>query len=148
VTETGSSPTSVWARRIIDAPPEEIFEVLARPGRHAEIDGSGSVRRAVRGPERLAPGARFGMAMRIGLPYRITNTVVEFEEGRRIAWRHLGRHIWRYELEPMAGGTQVTETFDWSQVPLGAPIQRASAGRNLTAMEATLDRLAAQVGPA
>jgi hypothetical protein len=55
------------------------------------------------------------MAMRLGFPYTITNTVEEFEEPTRIAWRHLGRHRWRYELESLSdSSTQVTETFDGS----------------------------------
>jgi hypothetical protein len=53
------------------------------------------------------------MGMRIWLPYRTDNTVVEFEEGRHIAWCHVNRHRWRYELEPVDEGTTlVTETFD------------------------------------
>jgi hypothetical protein len=43
------------------------------------------------------------------------NEVVEFEEGRRIAWCHFARNIWRYELEPADGGTRVTESFDFSK---------------------------------
>ena len=56
------------------------------------------------------------MDMKFGLlPYRIENTVGEFEENRLIAWRHLGKHRWRYELEPVATvATKVTESFDWS----------------------------------
>ena len=52
--------------------------------------------------------------MWLGVPYLIRNTVVEFEENRRIAWRHFGRHVWRYELEPADGGIRVTEIFDYS----------------------------------
>ena len=51
--------------------------------------------------------------MKIAVPYKMTNTVVEFEENRRIAWRHLGGHIWRYILEPVDGGTKVVEQFDY-----------------------------------
>ena len=99
----------------IDAPPSTVFDLLADPRRHPDFDGSGTVRSAISGPSRLSLGARFGVAMRIRLPYRISNTVVEFEEDRRIAGRHFGRHGWRYELTPTdAGGTRVTETFDWS----------------------------------
>ena len=55
------------------------------------------------------------MAMRMGFPYTITNTVEEFQEPTRIAWRHLGRHRWRYELEARDESTTVvTETFDGS----------------------------------
>ncbi|MEY2570761.1 MAG: hypothetical protein QOE63_1111, partial [Acidimicrobiaceae bacterium] len=32
--------------RVIPSPPEPIFELLANPNRHQEIDGSGSVREA------------------------------------------------------------------------------------------------------
>ena len=65
-------------------------------------------------PEPLVLGSKFGMNMRIGLPYRIQNEVVEYEKDRLIAWQHFGRHRWRYEFEPVDGGTKVTETFDWS----------------------------------
>ena len=64
---------------------DDIFELLATPAKHALIDGSGTVMGAQpRTPERLSPGAKFGMKMKIGAPYKILNQVVEFEEGRRI----------------------------------------------------------------
>ncbi len=92
-----------------------IFDLLADPARHHVFDGSDTIVAGRSGnPERLSLGARFGMDMRFGIPYRITNEVVEFDEGRRIAWRHFGHHIWRYELEPVEEGTKVTESFDWA----------------------------------
>ena len=95
------------------AAPGLIFEVLADPRQHSKIDGSGSVRAAqLSAPPRLSLDAKFTMDMKIGVPYKMTNTVVEFEENRRIAWRHLGGHIWRYILEPVDGGTKVVEQFD------------------------------------
>jgi hypothetical protein len=96
----------------VTAPPESVFVLLANPHRHHEFDGSGSVQGAISGPERLGPGDSFGVRMKIGLPYRITNHVVEFEENRRIAWCHFAKAVWRYELEPVAEGTRITETFD------------------------------------
>lgn len=100
--------------RVIDAPAAAIFDILADPSRHAEIDGSGTVR-AHRGTQpRLSLGSTFGMDMKLGVPYRMKSRVVEFEEGRLIAWAHFGRHRWRYELEAAERGTRVTETFDWS----------------------------------
>ena len=60
------------------------------------------------------------MSMKIGVPYSISNTVVEFEEGSVIAWQHFGRHIWRYRLEPVPGGTTVTEEFDYRRGPVPA----------------------------
>lgn len=108
------SEGKVSVERVIDAPPERVFDVLADPAMHPVIDGSESVRRSLSGaPGRLSMGAKFGMAMRIGLPYRSRNSVVEFEEGRRIAWRHFFHHRWRYELESVDGRTKVTETFDY-----------------------------------
>ncbi len=134
----------VSASRVVPAAPEEVFDLLADPRRHPLIDGSGMLQQVTSGPERLQLGARFGMAMRLGMPYRITNRVTEFEEGRRIAWCHLGRHRWRYELEPVEGGTRVTETFDVSTVPAPLrPLIRFAGRRNRAAIDATLDRLVA-----
>jgi hypothetical protein len=102
-------------RITVDAPIALVFDLIADPRMHAEFDGSGTVQRQIKGPQRLSKGARFGMAMRVGFPYTITNTVEEFEEPGRIAWRHLGRHRWRYELESLSdSSTLVTETFDGS----------------------------------
>jgi hypothetical protein len=142
------TPTrSVGASVVVAAAPAVVFAVLADPRRHAEFDGSGTVRGVLSGPDRLGPGARFGMTMRWGLPYRISNTVVEFDEGRRIAWRHFGRHVWRYELEPVAGGTRVTETFDYTPARSPRALELAGAPqRNLRSIRATLDRLADLLG--
>lgn len=105
----------VSVSRVIAADPAAIFDLLADPGQHGRFDGSGTIQAAdASNPERLGLGDRFGMSMKLGLPYRITNEVVEFEENRRIAWRHFGHHIWRYELEEVPDGTRVTESFDWS----------------------------------
>lgn len=108
----------VSRERFIPAAPDEIFEVLATPALHSVIDGSGTVKGAQpRGPERLVLGARFGMEMNMRVDYKILNTVCEFEEGRRIAWRHFYGHVWRYILEPATdadgtAGTRVTEQWD------------------------------------
>jgi uncharacterized protein YndB with AHSA1/START domain len=128
---------------VIDAPPSVVFALLADPRRHADFDGSGTVHSSVSGPSRLSLGDRFGVEMKIKLPYRISNTVVEFEEDRRIAWRHFGRHRWRYELEATPeGGTRVTETFDWSTALAPALIDRTSfPAANARGIEKTLPRL-------
>jgi uncharacterized protein YndB with AHSA1/START domain len=140
---------SVSVEREIAAPPEKIFDVLADPTQHPVIDGSGTVKHA-RGeePSRLALGTKFGMSMRLGIPYAITNTVVEFDENRLIAWRHFGGHRWRYELEPAGAGTRVRETYDWSTAILGTRLYIVATGwpkRAEQAMTQTLERLAAHV---
>ena len=67
----------VSASAVVAATPDQLFALLADPHRHHELDGSGSVRGAVSGLRRLALGHRFGMRMRVGLPYQTMNKVVE-----------------------------------------------------------------------
>lgn len=139
-----SNPAKIVSRStFVSAPAQLIFDLLADPRRHGEIDGSGSIQSAqLDAPERLSLNATFGMKMKIGLPYKITNTVVEFEETKTIAWRHFGGHIWRYILEPVDGGTNVTEQFDWnkSKSPLILKL-RNSPQENGKSMEKTLENL-------
>lgn len=140
-------------RIVIDAPAQAVFDVLADPAQHAVIDGSGSVRGQLSGPERLSLGARFGMDMRIVVPYRIRNTVVEFEEGGRIAWRHMNGHRWRYELTPLpeegpdsGSRTEVVETFDGTTARFPAALNLINAyENNQIAILKTLVRLKAHV---
>lgn len=133
----------VTESRVIAAEPQRLFDIVADPAMHPVIDGSGSVR-ALRsgGPERLALGSTFGMDMKLGAAYKITNTVVEFEEGRRIAWRHFNGHIWRYVFEPVDGGTRVTEEWDarpvWNKLSL---LLLGFPRRNRAGIRATLVRL-------
>lgn len=107
----------VSVERVIPATPEQIFELLADPRNHSAFDGSGTVKAAnVGAPTRLSLGAKFGMDMKMGPSYKIENEVVEFIEGKQIAWRHMGHHVWRYILEPVTGGTKVTEQFDYAKM--------------------------------
>ncbi|WP_445155161.1 polyketide cyclase / dehydrase and lipid transport [Arthrobacter sp. Hor0625] len=134
--------------RFIAAAPEAIFDVLATPALHSVIDGSDTVKGAQpRGPERLSLGGKFGMEMNIKLDYKILNTVCEFEEGRRIAWRHFGGHVWRYVLSPVtddAGtpGTLVTEQWDARHVPARILLRLAGyLRRHPASIEQTLAKL-------
>jgi len=127
----------------IDAPAATIFDLLARPAEHHRFDGSGSVSTQISGPDRVALGDKFMMNMRIKLPYRIGNTVVEFDEGRRIAWQHIGKHTWRYELEPIdENTTRVVETFDATTARFPPALKLMGAlDANEKAMAKTLVRL-------
>lgn len=137
-----SNEKSVSVSRVIAAPPEKIFDVIASPAGHAEMDGSGTVRAALKGPERLELGSKFRMDMKQGIPYRINSVVKEYEENRLIAWAHLGRHRWRFELEPVEGGTRVTHTFDWSTSPIGKLLEWGGYPKKHPAnMARTLERL-------
>ncbi len=105
---------------VINADPTTIFDVLVDPTQHSLFDGSGTVKGSVTGPPRLYLGATFRMRMHLLVPYAVKNIVVEYDEDRRIGWRHFGRHVWRYELEPVPGeraATKVTETFDYRRAP-------------------------------
>jgi hypothetical protein len=130
--------------KVIAAPAQRLFDIVADPAMHPVIDGSGTVR-AVTGtnPQRLSMGATFGMDMHLGTSYKIKNSVVEFEEPRVIAWRHFNGHVWRYVFEPVADGTRVTEQWDarpvWNRLLLrlmGFP------ERNRQGIRKTLERLA------
>lgn len=144
---TPSDVTSV--ERVIPASPDRIFALLADPDRHRDIDGSGTVRDAPAGSQRLTLGSTFGMKMKMGMPYSMSNTVVEFEENRRIAWQTskrlgplgmLGGRIWRYELEPVEGGTLVRESWDISQERVKGPV-RKMRDRTIASMTKTLERI-------
>ena len=114
-------PKKTAARIVIAAPARTIFELLASPSGHQLFDGSETITKSVSGPQRLFLGAKFSMAMKIKIPYRIKNTVVAFEEDKVIAWCHLMKWTWRYELVELGNGTtQVTESFDASNIPFFA----------------------------
>jgi uncharacterized protein YndB with AHSA1/START domain len=145
----------VTVERFIAASPEEIFELLVDPARHQAIDGSGTVREARGERDRLRLGSSFGMSMKLGLPYSMVNTVVEYEEGRRLAWqtrgpglvgKAMGGRIWRYELEPVEGGTMVRESWDITQEsaftkPLVKRMAPAATRRNMAATLERIDKL-------
>jgi uncharacterized protein YndB with AHSA1/START domain len=111
-------PRTTAARIVISAPAEKIFDLIADPRSHQLFDGSGTIQKSISGPERLSLGAKFGMGMKIKVPYRITNKVVAFEEGKKISWSHLMKWTWTYELQDLGDGkTQVTETFSGRDIP-------------------------------
>lgn len=148
-----SQPSVVSVDRVIDAPPASVFAVVADATRHPEIDGSGQlVGPKDDAPHHLTLGSTFGMSMRLGVPYSVSNTVVEFEQDRRIAWqtvmagplgRFLGGRIWRYELEPVPEGTKVTESWDLSQDKQAFFLKNPKIAKQFAvAMSKSLDRLA------
>ena len=154
--EAASNPQPVengdveTVERVIAAPPEAIWALIADPSRHHEIDGSGTVRDAKGMPDALELGSEFGMSMKMGLPYSMVSKVIEYEPNRRLAWqtfppgifRNLaGGRIWRYELEPADGGTLVRESWDISQEKFKALVKPARK-KTRDAMNATLERIA------
>jgi uncharacterized protein YndB with AHSA1/START domain len=142
--------------RVVAAPPEDIFALVADPRRHQDINGNGTVRDAVEAPERLVVGATFRLNMDFKGPYTMVSTVIEYEDNRRIAWQSrppadeakwrqlFGGRIWRYELEPVEGGTLVRESWDLSEERLRWVV-RGYASRTRRNMERTLERIDALV---
>ena len=143
----------VTVERLIPAPASEIFDLIADPSRHRDIDGSGTVRAAKGAGEgqKVSLGSTFGMSMKMGLPYSMSSTVIEYEEDRLLAWQTrgpgpigklVGGRIWRYELEPVEGGTLVKETWDITQEsPLTKLGVRGLGKKTAGNMSATLARI-------
>jgi len=141
--------------RVIPATPEAIFALLVDPARHCEIDGSGTVRDPKGESQILVMGSRFGMSMHHGIPYSMVSTVVEYDENRLLAWqtrgptpigRFVAGRIWRYELEPVDGGTRVRESWDIThESALTKPMVRKAAAETRKNMAATLERIEAVV---
>jgi hypothetical protein len=104
----GPQHNVVSVDRVINAPAASLFAVVSDATRHPEIDGSGALVGAKTGaPHQLAMGSTFGMSMKLGVPYSMSNTVIEFDQDRRIAWqrvlagplgRFIGGRIWRYQI--------------------------------------------------
>jgi uncharacterized protein YndB with AHSA1/START domain len=139
----------VSVERVINSEPGEIFALIADAGKHPSFDGSGTVRHATQDSIPLTMGSKFGMAMRWGLPYRTTNTVIEFEQDRLIAWQTtmlgglVGGRIWRYDLSPTDGGTLVRETWDISQDKQRAWLKTSGMAKQAAqGMRKTLERIA------
>jgi uncharacterized protein YndB with AHSA1/START domain len=146
---------TVSVERMIKAPAREIFALLADAGRHSSFDGSSTVDHADSASIPLELGTKFSMRMRgrpetLFLPYTMSNTVIEFEPDRRIAWQPttfgglVGGRIWRYELTPTEDGTLVRETWDVSQDRQRPMLKMGSTPRHAEdGMRATLARIAA-----
>jgi uncharacterized protein YndB with AHSA1/START domain len=116
----------------VNAPVEVVFDVLADPSTHEAIDGSGWVRQSLDGKPLTKTAQVFRMAMyhdnHPDKDYEMANRVEVFDPPRAIAWQpgqgdddaalEFGGWIWRYDLKPAGPSqTDVTLTYDWSQVP-------------------------------
>jgi uncharacterized protein YndB with AHSA1/START domain len=147
VTAHTEIPRVVRASREVAARPEKIFELVADPSQQPRWDGNDKLAEAAAGQRVRAIGEVFTMTTTKGNVRE--NHVVEFDEGRRIAWKPAepGReppgHLWRWELEPLdLSRTRVTHTYDWTQLTDEKRFPRARA-TTPARLQASLDRLAA-----
>lgn len=143
----GSAPRVVSVTREVDAPAEAVFELVADPSRQPDWDGNDNLGEAAPGQRVRAIGDVFTMRLSRGVMRE--NRIVEFEEGRRIAWlpNEPGLpspgHLWRWETEPLGPHRcRVTHTYDWTRLTDPSRFDRA---RWTTAerLRSSLDRLAA-----
>ena len=137
----------VSASREIAAGAGRIFELIADPAAQPRWDGNDNLAAVSAGQRVRRTGDVFAMTLTRGAVRE--NHVVEFEEGRRIAWTPAepGKvppgHLWRWELEPAdASRTQVTHTYDWTRLTDEGRLPRARA-TTTDRLRASLDRLAA-----
>jgi hypothetical protein len=137
----------VSADREIAARADRIFELIADPVHQPRWDGNDNLKEAAPGQRVRAVGDVFTMRLtRGGIR---DNHVVDFAEGRRIAWRPAVQgkappgHLWAWELEPLGPSrTLVTHTYDWVELTDRSRIPRARATTAVKLL-ASLDRLAA-----
>ncbi|MCD2196706.1 SRPBCC domain-containing protein [Actinomycetospora endophytica] len=130
-----NNSTKCTVSRMVAAPRQSVFDILANPRAHADLDGSSTVASS-ESPRITERGQVFVMDMyREDLGhYRSRNIVTEFVHGERIAWAPeldrsyecwlveqfaditTGGHTYTYALRETAGGTEVTQIYDWSGV--------------------------------
>ena len=116
----------------IAAPADRIFELIADPAEHPRWDGTDNLAEAAKDQRVRGVGDVFLTTISQGGVRE--NHVVEFEEGRLIAWRPSEKgspppgQLWRWELTPVDDAhTRVTHTYDWTQLTDEKRMVRARA---------------------
>jgi uncharacterized protein YndB with AHSA1/START domain len=135
----------VSASREIAADPGVIFELIADPAQQPRWDGNDNLTEAAPGQRVHAVGDVFRMMVNSGTVRE--NHIVEFEEGRRIAWlpseegKQPPGHLWRWEIEPLGDRrSKVTHTYDWTNLTEEKRLLRARA-TTADNLLASIDRL-------
>jgi uncharacterized protein YndB with AHSA1/START domain len=143
------APRVVSASGEIGASAQRIFELIADPAQQPRWDGNDNLAEAPGGQRVRALGEVFIMTTTTGNVRE--NHVVEFDEGRLIAWRpaepdqNPPGHLWRWALEPIGSSrTRVTHTYDWTELTDEGRLPRARA-TTAEKLQASLDRLGALV---
>ena len=154
-----SAVERIEVSRAIAADPAAIFAILRDPNGHVAIDASGMLMAASGSPV-SAVGDTFVVHMdRDALrdvkleEYDVTVTFVTYEQDREIAWgvgatadRQFG-HIYGYRLDPIPGGTLVTQYYDWSGISEKLKSRGLFPVIPESALRATLGILARTVAP-
>ncbi|MFI7599079.1 SRPBCC family protein [Actinoplanes sp. NPDC049681] len=147
MTSSQETDRVVSAGRDVAAPADKIFELIADPSSQPGWDGNDNLSEAAPNQRVHAVGDVFVMTTTKGNVRE--NHVVEFVEGRRIAWKpaepgqDTPGHLWRWDLEPIdSAHTRVTHTYDWTRLTDERRFPRARA-TTTESLRASLDRLAA-----
>jgi Polyketide cyclase / dehydrase and lipid transport len=135
------------ASRKVGAAADLIFEMIADPSRQPEWDGNDNLATAAAGQRVRSVGDVFSMTLTNGSVRE--NHVVEFVDGRRIAWKPAepGQapvgHLWRWEVKPIDDERSlVVHTYDWTDLVDESRHARARATTRAR-LAASIDRLAA-----
>ena len=137
------------ASREVRAAASRVFEMIADPCLQPAWDGNDNLAIAAHGQRVRSVGEVFSMTLTKGSVRE--NHVVEFVEGRRIAWKPAepGQapvgHLWRWDVTPIVDGRSfVVHTYDWTDLKDESRYEhaRATTSEGLTA---SIDRLAALV---
>jgi uncharacterized protein YndB with AHSA1/START domain len=138
--------TIVSASLDIAAPAAAIFELIADPSQQPRWDGNDNLTEAPAGQRVHAVGDVFTMTLTNGDVRE--NHVVEFDEGRLVAWQPSEPgsprpgHLWRWQLEPLdESHTRVVHTYDWTRLTDEKRLVRARA-TTADKLHASLSRLA------
>jgi uncharacterized protein YndB with AHSA1/START domain len=139
----------------IAAPPGLVWDLVSDVTRIGEYSPETFEAEWLDGADRPRAGASFRGHVRRngwGPVYWTTCTVLAADPGREFAFAVGGpggttANTWRYRLEPVAGGTDVTESFELAGT-LPNRLYWSVAGHarlrtNLTGMRATLERIKA-----
>ena len=138
----------------MDAPPEKVWALISDITKMGEYSPEVFEAEWLDGATGPAVGARYrGHVKRneIGPTYWTVCEVTESEPGKvfefAVVMRDRPLNTWRYELKPVDGGTDVTESFDlgdnlWTRIwrPLGGFLRER---RNRRDMLTTLERIKA-----
>ncbi len=146
MTTQPEQPRVVTASREISADAGRIFDLIADPAQQPRWDGNDNLGQAAPGQRVRQVGDVFSMTLARGAVRE--NHVVEFDEGRLIAWtpaepgQKPPGHLWRWELEPAGPArTRVTHTYDWTRLTDENRLPRARA-TTAGMLGLSLDRLA------
>ena len=154
---TKYQPVNVSVDATIPASPETIYDLVADITRMGEWSPETTEAEWIKGATRAVEGARFKGTNRLGKASWSTKpTITAADRGTAFEFKVPGKSgpTWRYEFEPVAGGTRVVESVR-QEAPSPAVIRFIQRRNGVTdrsahlaeGMRATLANIAAAAAP-